>query len=175
MSHLPIFISRISYSPDFTSSHKVDPDWQRTFSIIWSSFLALFVLLALPHLIRSIRNGRAYNTLSGISKHLKDKGDYSAAGTGVSISRVSSGENRGWIAFLRNLCSAIGSVFYWTVPGLSLDVGQSRYFKLLLESSFMIPVLIFPVFSTYSRSLRHHSRRLYSSRCPTPKQWQSTW
>ena len=64
----------------------IDPEWQHKFSMIWPSVLAFFILLSLPHLIRSIRNGRAYTTLPGISERLNDKGNYTVAGTDRSTS-----------------------------------------------------------------------------------------
>lgn len=50
------------------SSYVIDPPWQRKFSIIWPSMLAFFVFTSLLHLVRSIRNGRAYTTLLGVSE-----------------------------------------------------------------------------------------------------------
>ena len=115
------------------SSYAIDPQWQRKFSIIWPSFLAFFVVLSLPHLIRSIRNGRAYNTLPGILEKLNGKKDYRVAGPSSSLtgSRVFK-KNHCWVSSLRNFRSAIASVFYWTIPGFNLNAGQRSLITFLL-------------------------------------------
>ena len=116
----------------------VDPEWQRKFSTIWSIVLALFIFLSLPHLIRSIRSGRAYNTLPGISEHFNDKGNYVVAATGQSTSSGSQAfkKSRRWMTSLQSLCGAIGSVFYWTLPGFILNAGQSSCFLPLAWSLY---------------------------------------
>jgi ferric-chelate reductase len=104
-------------------------EWQRKFSTIWPSFLAFFVLLSLPHLIRSIQNRRAYITIPGISERLNDRNDPSLVDSGVSSgsgSRVFKNNHR-LVTSLQNLCGAIGSVFYWTLPGFNLSVGQRSW------------------------------------------------
>ncbi|KAF8812780.1 hypothetical protein BYT27DRAFT_7132472 [Phlegmacium glaucopus] len=118
------------------NSYVVDPQWQRKFSVIWPSFLAFLVLLSLPHLIRSIRNGRAYNPLPGISEHWNnDKQDYTVAGTGQASSSLSKNNRRR--ASLQNLSGALGSVFYWTIPGLNLNAGQ-----ILILVAYAVTVII---------------------------------
>lgn len=121
----PHFYSLISiilkpkYSP--RSSYAIDPQWQRKFSVIWLSLLAFFVIISLPHLIRSIGNGRAYSTLLGISEHWNNKKDHRVR----SPSRIPK-KNCRWVSSLQNSCAVIGSIFYFTLPGLGLNAGQGR-------------------------------------------------
>ena len=59
------------------SSYVIDPQWQRKFTIIWPTVLGFFVLLSLPHLMRSIRDGHAYLTIFRILEDYT-RGDYAA-------------------------------------------------------------------------------------------------
>lgn len=111
----------------------MDPQWQRKFSIIWPSVLAFFVLLSLPHLVRSIRNGRAYSTFFGISEDLSGH-EY------LSVSRSSPEKpiqrnNPSLLQVVEKLLGLLGSVFYWTLPGFGLNAGQSKYHVVGVVSS----------------------------------------
>lgn len=88
-------------------SYVTDPPWQRKFSIIWPSVLTFFVVISLLHLVRSIRNGRAYTTLLGVSE-------------GVYCMR-----RRGALRTAENWIDVVGWVFWWMLPGLGLNAGQS--------------------------------------------------
>ena len=150
------------------SAYVVNAQGTRKFSIIWPSFLAFFVLLSIPHLIRSIRNGRAYNTIPGILERLNDGNDSSTADSGVSSSESPvSKKNHRLVTSLQNLCGAIGSVFFWTLPGFNLNAGQ--------RSSFLSPRptpswSFVSIFSTRARILCHHTRSLHRIRYHTHKQ-----
>src|SRR6266567_3457112 len=101
------------------SSYLVDPQWQRKFSIIWPTVLGFFILLSLPHLFRSIRNGRAYSTLFGISEDYTGR-DYSAL---VQPMREMERKRTSMLCSVEKVIEKFVSLFYWTLPGLGLNVG----------------------------------------------------
>ncbi|KAF8889553.1 ferric reductase like transmembrane component-domain-containing protein [Gymnopilus junonius] len=106
------------------NSYVVDPQWQRKFSTIWPPVLGFFILLSLPHLVRSIRNGRAYSTLLGISEDLSGV-DYTAVT--VPSAKKAGNKRRTSQSLVRrteNVLGTLGSFFYWTLPGLGLNAGQ---------------------------------------------------
>ena len=102
------------------SSYLVDPQWQRKFTIIWPTVLGFFVLLSLPHLIRSIRNGQAYSTLFGILEDYTGR-DYSAL---VQPMRETERKRTSVLCRIEKVIEKFGSLFYWTLPGLGLNAGQ---------------------------------------------------
>ncbi|KAF8147881.1 ferric reductase like transmembrane component-domain-containing protein [Crassisporium funariophilum] len=115
------------------NSYVIDPLWQRTFSIIWPSTLAFFVLLSLPHLVRSIRNGRAYSTLFGISEDLND---YTPI-TPVKARRRKERNTVSWVRKAENCLGIFGGLFNWTIPGLGLNAGQ-----IILLAAYVVTVLL---------------------------------
>ncbi|KJA24762.1 hypothetical protein HYPSUDRAFT_135732 [Hypholoma sublateritium FD-334 SS-4] len=102
------------------NSYVTDPLWQRKFSIIWPSVLAFFVLISLPHLVRSIRNGRAYTTILGVSEDLGAQA-YELAGDVKGVYRM---RRRGALRAVENWIAVAGGVFWWMLPGLGLNAGQ---------------------------------------------------
>ncbi|KIM36216.1 hypothetical protein M413DRAFT_449274 [Hebeloma cylindrosporum] len=103
------------------NSYLVDPQWQRKFSIIWPSVLGFFVLLSLPHLIRSIRNGQAYSTIFGIWEDYTGRGDYA---TIAQPMLEPTRKRTGVLCRIERIIEKFGSLFYWTLPGLGLNAGQ---------------------------------------------------
>ncbi|KDR77917.1 hypothetical protein GALMADRAFT_65414 [Galerina marginata CBS 339.88] len=120
------------------NSYIVDPQWQRKFSIIWPSFLAFVLLLSVPHLIRSMRNGRAFSTLLGISEDLTGN-DY----TSIAISASETGNKSprklspSFFRSIENFLGTLGSIFYWTLPGIGLNAGQ-----ILILTAYVITVVL---------------------------------
>jgi hypothetical protein len=102
------------------SSYLVDPQWQRKFSIVWSTSLGFFVLLSLPHLIRSTRNSQAYTTLFGISEDITGR-NYSVL---VQPMRETERRRNSMLSSAEKVVEKFGSLFYWTLPGLGLNAGQ---------------------------------------------------
>ena len=104
---------------------EVDPQWQRKFSIIWASCVAAAVLYSLPHLLRSIKNGRAYADFFGVTERwqaLPSRGSTSRPGAAPiepSIRR-SGGVKR----TAETVLGAIASFALWSIPGLGLNLGQ---------------------------------------------------
>ncbi|TFK26125.1 ferric reductase-like transmembrane component/FAD binding protein [Coprinopsis marcescibilis] len=97
----------------------IDRLWQKNFTIIWTSVLAFFVLISLPHLIRSIRNGRAFKGVFGVSESWGEP-RYQALSSG-SNETISKGSNKRPVdAFVDKFLS----ICWWSLPGLELTLGQ---------------------------------------------------
>lgn len=100
------------------SSYVEDPIWQRRFSIIWASLAGAAVLASAPHLLSSIKRGRAFKGFFGVSE---------VVGRNFYVP-ISSGEktpdrsNR----LVSGLLGSIESTTLWSLPGLELNVGQSK-------------------------------------------------
>ena len=100
------------------SSYVEDPIWQRRFSTVWASLAGAAVLASAPHLLNSIRRGRAFKGFFGISEVIGRK----------SYELMPSGEmtpdrsNR----VISSLLGSIGSITRWSLPGLGLNAGQSK-------------------------------------------------
>ncbi|KAF8956845.1 ferric reductase like transmembrane component-domain-containing protein [Flammula alnicola] len=119
------------------NSYLVDPQWQRKFSIVWSSALAFFVVLSLPYLVRSIRNGRAYSTLFGISEGLTGK-EYAAISVSANgTSRRRSTVSPGLARQAEKVMGIFGSIFYWMLPGIGLNAGQ-----ILIITGYIVLVVL---------------------------------
>lgn len=116
--------------------------WQRKFSIIWPCILTFFVFISLLHLVRSIRNGRAYTTLLGVSEDLR-------AGVRHRVSYGGTVEN--WIA-------VAGAVFWWMLPGLER---RPKYVYYLSLVGFYSPMY-------WASSSRFY--RMYCWRCAARQQ-----
>ena len=97
----------------------MDPEWQRKFSIIWASLAGFAILASAPHLLNSIRKGRAFKGFFGVSEHFGRK-NYSPV---VSEENIPRGSSRRASALVRSL----GSVMLWSLPGLELTMGQSEF------------------------------------------------
>jgi len=108
------------------SSYVVDPQWQHKFSIIWPTVLGFFVLLSVPHLVRSIRNGR-YPTSFGIWEDFTGQGEYAA----IAQPMLEPERKRtGVLCRMESVIGKFGALFYWTLPGLGLNAGQRSSFPL---------------------------------------------
>ena len=108
------------------SSYVVDPQWQRKFSIIWPSVLAFFVVLALPHFIRSIRNRRACSTLLGVREDLSVQ-EYDRANGDDDADETRPVRKMGLLRKVENCLGVCGGVVWWMVPGIGLNTGQSAF------------------------------------------------
>ncbi|KDR79548.1 hypothetical protein GALMADRAFT_265940 [Galerina marginata CBS 339.88] len=131
------------------NSYVVDPQWQRRFSIIWASVLGFFIFLALPRLIRSFRNGRAYSTLLGVSEDLTGK-DYTAIRPLEGTARIKRDSS-----IFRNAGHTIGifsSIFYWTLPGLGLNAGQIFILTAYIAAVVLCMVMDVPLMSNSNRA-----------------------
>ncbi|KAJ3488444.1 hypothetical protein NLJ89_g11617 [Agrocybe chaxingu] len=132
------------------NSYVEDPKWQRKFSTIWPAVAGLFVLLALPHLVRSIRSGRAFSSVWGVTEEF-GHARYEAVGT--SKSRAMRRGGRG--SALRKVeaaLSRIGAWLYWTLPGIGLNLGQIIIVAAYLLTVVLCIVLKAPLISNSNRA-----------------------
>ncbi|KAG5732756.1 Ferric reductase transmembrane component 1 [Termitomyces sp. T112] len=104
-------------------SYEIDPKWQVKFTIIWTTALALFALITLPSILRGCR--RWMEELFGITENWHDK--YTRVGDEKKESYFGGGlllPPRPKRVIVARILSTMGSVFYWTPPGIGLNVGQ---------------------------------------------------
>lgn len=98
------------------SSYVEDPKWQRKFSIIWAAGVGIAVLAAVPQVVRALRRGRLFRGwLFGVSEGR----NYTPA---VGNDVVPPKSKRRVFGLLETL----GSVSLWSLPGIELDIGQSK-------------------------------------------------
>ncbi|TFY75798.1 hypothetical protein EWM64_g8214 [Hericium alpestre] len=105
------------------NSYEVDPQWQRKFTAIWASFTGAAIVLALPYLVRSIRNRRAFTGLFGVTEDLNGRYEpiTSKEDTGVEETTRMRTVKRSvlWASF-----KTFSSVYLYSPPGLGMDLGQ---------------------------------------------------
>ncbi|PIL26372.1 transporter [Ganoderma sinense ZZ0214-1] len=121
------------------NSYAVDPQWQRKFSIIWASGIALATLVSIPHIARAFKTGRLFRGLiTGVTENSKAR-SYAPAGT----TEVDPPRSR---RRLSGIADTLWSVTLWSLPGIELDVGQmiviAAYLALLLACITMHVPLI---------------------------------
>ncbi|PCH42801.1 iron reductase [Wolfiporia cocos MD-104 SS10] len=109
------------------NSYVEDPKWQRKFSIIWASILGGFVVLFLPRLVHSLKNGRLFRGLLGISEG-NSKNYTSVESTGDSPKR----HRRRFTSVFETFWS----VFWWSLPLVELSLGQ-----VILAAAYIILVI----------------------------------
>jgi ferric-chelate reductase len=97
-----------------------DPKWQRKFSIVWASAVAVAVVASLPALWRSLRSGSAYKGFFGVSETLG--GSYRP----VSSTPEKTSPPRRKRNLPQALIETVTSTLRWSLPGLEVDFGQSR-------------------------------------------------
>ncbi|KAG6860326.1 hypothetical protein C0993_003003, partial [Termitomyces sp. T159_Od127] len=105
-------------------SYTIDPKWQVKFTIIWTSVLAFFTLIALPYVFRGYRQWT--KEAFGVTENWRDR--YTRLSNGKKeechIGRTFSPPPRCKSRLVARIFSTLGSVFYWTPPGLGLNAGQ---------------------------------------------------
>lgn len=120
LSHrFPDILSRNQYSSHPCSSYVEDPKWQRKFSAVWATACVLAIIASFPYFIHSVRNGRAFAGLFGVSEDLSGK-------TYAPISaaeRTPTRRRRNVVVWAESALSTLR----WTLPGIELSFGQSEY------------------------------------------------
>lgn len=81
----------------------------------------MFLFLSIPHLARSIRNGRAYASLLGVREDLSAR-TYDRADDVKGIYRI---RRPSVVRQAENYIAVVGAVSWWMVPGLGMSIGQS--------------------------------------------------
>ncbi|KIK09642.1 hypothetical protein K443DRAFT_392442 [Laccaria amethystina LaAM-08-1] len=115
------------------NSYVQDPKWQRKFSIIWPSVLAFFVLASLPRVIRAIKKRRAFTGVFGVWEDL----DGGSTRVYESVGDTPAGGRRKKRWRVENFLSAVGSVAYWSIPGLGLNAAQ-----IVLVIGYLVTVIL---------------------------------
>ncbi|OBZ74630.1 Ferric reductase transmembrane component 3 [Grifola frondosa] len=111
------------------NSYLIDPQWQRKFSIIWACGVGIAVVASLPYLVRSIKNGRAYRGLFGVTEDIAGR-HYTSA---TSAERDPGRAKRR----LSAICETAWSFTFWSIPGIELDLGQ-----MLVIAGYLVLVII---------------------------------
>lgn len=101
------------------SSYVEDPKWQRRFSAVWAIAAVVAILASLPYFIHSVKNGRAFAGLLGLSEDLHGK-HY----TPIAAEEKHPAKKRRRIVAWAE--SALASL-RWSLPGIELSFGQSEY------------------------------------------------
>ncbi|KIP02610.1 hypothetical protein PHLGIDRAFT_78922, partial [Phlebiopsis gigantea 11061_1 CR5-6] len=113
------------------NSYIEDPKWQRKFSIVWASAVALAVVASLPHLWRSLRTGSAYKGLFGISEDFG--ANYSAVRSSPQQEPLAHRKRNSVLAAVETALS----ILRWSLPGIELDFGQ-----MLVVAGYLVTVLV---------------------------------
>lgn len=92
-----------------------DRGFQRKFTIIWASFLGFFILVSLPRLFTTIRNGTAFKGLLGITENW-NHGQYQALLPKKHRARR--------VRRAEIVLDKLASLFLWCIPGFELNLGQ---------------------------------------------------
>ncbi|KAG6890390.1 hypothetical protein C0992_001781 [Termitomyces sp. T32_za158] len=117
-------------------SYVVDPKWQVKFTIIWTSVLAFFALIAFPSAIRGYRQWT--KEAFGVTENWGDRyirlaNEKKESCFGVARPPPPQCKSR----IVARTLSTLGSVFYWTPPGLGLNAGQ-----MILITGYAVAVVL---------------------------------
>jgi ferric-chelate reductase len=83
----------------------------------------------MPHLVRSIRNGRLVQGTSWLAEDLTGR-TYDLADDVRGMHRV---RRQSVLRRAENVLGVVGGVFWWMVPGLGMSVGQSECLRSALR------------------------------------------
>ncbi|KAG0700330.1 iron reductase [Suillus ampliporus] len=111
------------------NSYVEDPIWQRKFTIIWCSSLALAVAVSVPSLILGLRHGRSLKGIAGISETNGYRTAYSDGKKPPPTRRRSRRLVGAWNALI--------APTYWSPPKLGLNLGQ-----IIVLSAYLAAVLV---------------------------------
>lgn len=102
-----------------SSSYEIDPQWARRFTIAWTSVAAAGIVASLPRLYKSVKHGRAFTGIFGVTESWK------ATPYVLAEERQLRGRGTPWKLGI-NIMRA-WAIFSWTFPGSDISVGQSEY------------------------------------------------
>ncbi|KAI0721429.1 iron reductase [Fomitopsis betulina] len=111
------------------NSYVVDPIWQRRFSAIWATFAAVAILVSLPHFIRSLKHGRSLRGLFGVSESLTVQ-----RYTTIGDAEVKPRTRRRVVS---GIIQTISSLFWWSLPGIGLTLGQ-----MAIVAGYLVAVIV---------------------------------
>jgi len=108
------------------SSYVTDPPYALLFTYVWVSAAGVCVLLALPRLLRSIRNGRFVAGMKGISWNYNGASDYQPITNSEKVEgQMMPAKATRRTDRLRALITALATWSLYSPPYLRLDIGQS--------------------------------------------------
>jgi ferric-chelate reductase len=107
------------------SSYVVDPTWQIKFTIIWCSVLAAAVVFSLPRVIALRRF--LFIGVFGINEELDSRGKYDAVPDNNKNRNSAQQLPKGKKGVLQALAHSAVAGFYWTIPRVEMNLGQSRF------------------------------------------------
>ncbi|KAI0691823.1 iron reductase [Cytidiella melzeri] len=113
------------------NSYVEDPIWQRKFSIIWASAVAVAVVASLPKLCRAVRIGRTFTGFFGVSETLGSS--YHPVSSSAEKTPLLRRRRSGWLA----VAETVASTLRWSLPGLEVDFGQ-----MFVIFGYLITVLV---------------------------------
>lgn len=102
-----------------SSSYEIDPQWARRFTIAWTSVAAAGIVASLPRLYKSVKQGRAFTGIFGVTESWK--------ATPYVLAEERRLRERGTPWKLGTNIKRVWAVFSWTFPGSDISVGQSEY------------------------------------------------
>ena len=110
----------------FCSSYTQDPPFALLFTYVWVSAAGFCILLALPRLVRSFRNGRFIAGIRGIGWDYNASPDYQAVRASEKGNQAETPARRpmGPADWLRGVITAMATWSLYSPPYLRLDVGQ---------------------------------------------------
>lgn len=151
----------------YYSSYVEDPIWQRKFTIIWCSGLAIAVAVSLPSLIISLRQGRVFKGITGISEITGYRSVSSDDNKPLPPPRSRSSRR------LIGAWNALISTTYWSLPKLELNLGQGANRRRHVTTSDRLTNCI--IFSHNLVGIPCSRTGLRHKGCPSHFKPQSSW
>lgn len=151
----------------YYSSYVEDPKWQGTFTIIWCSALAIAVAVSLPSLIISLRQGRFFKGITGISEITGYRPVPSDNNKPLPPPRSRSSRR------LVGAWNALISTTYWSPPKLELNLGQGANRRRHVTTSDRLTNCM--VFSHSLVGVPCSCTGLCHKGCPSHLKPQSSW
>ena len=128
MAQIPSDLQQYKFASSFSFRHKthgrssssylVDPQWARKFTVVWTSVVAAGVVVSLPRFYRSVKQGRAFTGVFGVTESWK--------ATPYTLVEERQPKKHGTPWKLAVNLKRAKAVFSWTLPGFDISVGQSE-------------------------------------------------
>ena len=115
------FPQKLRFTIRSSSSYLIDPQWARKFTIVWTSVLAAGVAVSLPHLYKSVRQGRALTGVFGVTESWKTNQYFPVEEK--QLRKREKPQN-----FVGIGISRARAILAWTLPGFDVSVGQSEFY-----------------------------------------------
>jgi len=129
------FVIKLKFVVRSSSSYLVDPQWARKFTVTWTSVAAAGIIISLPYLFKSVKQGRAFTGTFGIAE--------SWSGKQYVLAEERQPRKRGALWKFGVFIRRAGNVFGWTLPGFDVSVGQSEHgFSFTFQTTYQWLVLV---------------------------------